>query len=126
MLFAKATLAAEVNARAPVPAASSRRPDATDREEVATYGQSTAWALKCAVLWVALETILGCGVPYVGLVASRVRGAAVRALLEERGTGTPAVNYRLRDWLISRQRFWGTPIPILHGENGELINVPKE
>ena len=59
---------------APVPAASSRRPDATDREEVATYGQSTAWALKCAVLWVALETILGCvltGFPWLALGVSQ-------------------------------------------------------
>ena len=59
---------------APVPAASSRRPDATDREEVATYGQRTAWALKCAVLWVALETILGCvltGFPWLALGVSQ-------------------------------------------------------
>ena len=59
---------------APLPAASSRRPDATDREEVATYGQRTAWALKCAVLWVALETILGCvltGFPWLALGVSQ-------------------------------------------------------
>ena len=34
--------------------------------------------------------------------------------LEEKGIGTRKVNYRLRDWLISRQRYWGTPIPIIH------------
>ena len=36
------------------------------------------------------------------------------AHLEQEGIGTGAVNYRIRDWLISRQRYWGTPIPIIH------------
>ncbi|WP_210422822.1 leucine--tRNA ligase [Cryobacterium sp. BB307] len=47
-------------------------------------------------------------------------------LLEEAGTGRAAKTYRLRDWLISRQRFWGTPIPIIHGANGELIPMTED
>jgi len=42
------------------------------------------------------------------------------AWLEEQGCGTAAVSYKLRDWLFSRQRYWGEPIPILHGPGGEL------
>ncbi|AMV25413.1 Leucine--tRNA ligase [Gemmata sp. SH-PL17] len=41
--------------------------------------------------------------------------------LEERGIGTRRVNYKLRDWLFSRQRYWGEPFPVLHGEDGSLV-----
>ncbi len=46
--------------------------------------------------------------------------------LEEQGSGEGAVSYKLRDWLFSRQRYWGEPIPILHGPNGELLAVPDD
>jgi leucyl-tRNA synthetase len=52
--------------------------------------------------------------------------AAIISILEEKGLGKAAVNYRLRDWLLSRQRFWGTPIPIVHCPSCGEVPVPDE
>ena len=48
------------------------------------------------------------------------------AYLEEKGIGSRKVTYRLRDWLFSRQRYWGEPIPIIHWEDGITTAVPEE
>jgi len=46
--------------------------------------------------------------------------------MEEKGIGEGKVNYRLRDWLISRQRYWGTPVPMIHCQNCGIVPVPYE
>ncbi|MEW6193998.1 MAG: leucine--tRNA ligase [Bacteroidota bacterium] len=48
------------------------------------------------------------------------------AWLEEKGIGKKTINYRLRDWLISRQRYWGTPIPIIHCDKCGQVPVPED
>ena len=77
------------------------------------------------------------GLPYPGdgpMVASgRLDGKGNRDAYEEmvewldsEGRGSSAVNYRLRDWLVSRQRYWGAPIPIVYCEQCGMVPVPDE
>ena len=51
--------------------------------------------------------------------------AKMVAWLEENGVGQEKISYRLRDWLFSRQRYWGEPIPIIHWEDGTSTAVPE-
>ncbi len=66
--------------------------------------------------------------PFTGLVGGHGSEAvsAIIAWLSERGLGEAKVEWRLRDWLISRQRYWGTPIPAIHCPTCGIVPVPEE
>ncbi|GAB4460121.1 MAG: leucine--tRNA ligase [Armatimonadaceae bacterium] len=64
--------------------------------------------------------------PFTGEPNSKDTVRKVIAWLEAQGMGKGRINYRLRDWLVSRQRYWGTPIPIIHCEKCGIVPVPKE
>jgi leucyl-tRNA synthetase len=62
---------------------------------------------------------------FTGMPASEAIGAITRRLAD-RGLGAPAITYRLRDWLVSRQRYWGAPIPIVYCDEHGAQPVPEE
>ncbi|MEF2855505.1 MAG: leucine--tRNA ligase, partial [Collinsella intestinalis] len=93
------------------------------KDEKSTVVTSVDWdeALTCE------GTLVQSG-KYTGMVGGKHSEgeAAIVADLEAAGTGKRSVQYRLRDWLISRQRYWGNPIPAIHCEHCGIVPVPED
>ncbi len=71
------------------------------------------------------DGVLKASGPYDGVDSAAAREQIVTHL-EREGKGSEKTNYRMRDWLISRQRYWGAPIPIIHCEKDGAVPVPEE
>ncbi len=72
----------------------------------------------------AFGTLVNSG-PLTGTPGDRSFDAAI-AYVEKQGTGKRTVTYRLRDWLISRQRYWGAPIPMVHCPKCGIVPLPED
>ncbi|MCA9742811.1 leucine--tRNA ligase [candidate division KSB1 bacterium] len=72
------------------------------------------------------EGVMANSVHFNGLPAGKATIHKFIEHLQEKGLGEGQVNYRLRDWLISRQRYWGTPIPMIHCETCGVHPVPED
>ncbi len=74
----------------------------------------------------AKEGVMANSGPFDGMPAGQETIRKFIDHLEEKGWGKGEINFRLRDWLISRQRFWGTPIPMIHCDKCGTVPVPED
>ncbi len=99
-----------------------------DAKDVAAAGVDPAAVLAGKACWtgngIMINSANDAGLDINGMEVTQSKAAAT-AWLEERGLGKGAVNYRLRDWLFSRQRYWGEPFPVIHMEDGSVRLVQE-
>ena len=95
------------------------------RRVVAAFGVDPDAPVDEAFIAHAAGEVLVNSGPFSGMPADE-GGKAIVAALAERGLAEPKVTYRVRDWLISRQRYWGTPIPVVYCERDGVVPVRDE
>ena len=102
---------------------------APDPEEAKAAGCDVGAVLAGRACWTGEGKLINSanadGLDLNGMSVAQSKPAATR-WLEARGLGKEAVKYKLRDWLFSRQRYWGEPFPIIHYEDGSIELVPEE
>ena len=105
--------------------------DQRDYEFAQKFGLPLRWVIKPAAreLGERGKAFVDYGVifnsPGFDGLSSELGGRKMVEFLQKRGLAEPKVHYRLRDWLISRQRYWGAPIPIVYCEKCGLVPVPE-
>jgi leucyl-tRNA synthetase len=99
--------------------------DERDYEFAEKYGLEIRRVVECGDLPCSGDGPLVNSGPFTGK-HNREAFDEIIAWLESEGRGKKTVNYRLRDWLLSRQRYWGCPIPIVYCETDGMVPVPPE
>ncbi|MGA2929196.1 MAG: leucine--tRNA ligase, partial [Solirubrobacteraceae bacterium] len=102
----------------------ARAYDLPIRQVVAPEGGEQAPEGEAFAAHTENEVLVNSG-PFSGMNAVAGRDAII-AWLDREGKGHASVNYRLRDWLISRQRYWGCPIPVVHCDGCGIVAVPDD
>lgn len=92
----------------------------TEDPSTPSAGQARRTTDDWDVAYEAKEGVMVNSGPITGMPAGEPSLDAAIAFCVQGGFGKRRVNYRMRDWLISRQRYWGTPIPIIHTDEGEV------
>lgn len=100
-----------------------------DQKEAAVEGISVEDVLAGDACWTGngkmIDSANDDGLDINGLEVAESKARTI-AWLEEKGIGKGAVKYKLRDWLFSRQRYWGEPFPVIHMEDGRTRLVPQD